>query len=127
MEIDSPMGAFTNDTKSQTTSLCSDLLRTRARRKLAKCSKTGHERSSALCSRDWSVSLLCQRDFSRHLGGDDAFSSLAQGRGVLRQLLAAKAVLLLLDDVWRAADAQASDVLGPRCRMAGFGGEFSNN
>src|ERR1039458_10270173 len=36
---------------------------------------------------------------------------------VLRQLLAAKAVLLVLDDVWRAADAQPFDVLGPRCRM----------
>ncbi|MEI7939223.1 MAG: NB-ARC domain-containing protein, partial [Verrucomicrobiota bacterium] len=61
--------------------------------------------------------LKRQRDLARHLGGDDAFASLAQGQGVLRQLLAAKAVLLVLDDVWRAADAQAFDMLGPRCRM----------
>src|ERR1019366_6516011 len=61
--------------------------------------------------------LKRQRDLARHLGGDDKFSSLDQGKGVLRQLLAAKAVLLVLDDVWRAADAQPFDVLGPRCRM----------
>jgi len=61
--------------------------------------------------------LKRQRDLARHLGGDENFSSLEQGKGVLRPLLAAKAVLLVLDDVWRAADAQAFDVLGPRCRM----------
>ncbi len=61
--------------------------------------------------------LKRQRDLARHLGGDDKFSSLDQGKGALRQLLAAKAVLLVLDDVWRAADAQPFDVLGPRCRM----------
>jgi tetratricopeptide (TPR) repeat protein len=61
--------------------------------------------------------LKRQRDLARHLGGDDTFASLAQGQGLLRQLFAAKAVLLVLDDIWRAADAQAFDVLGPRCRM----------
>ncbi len=61
--------------------------------------------------------LKRQRDLARHLGGDGTFASLAQGQGVLRPLLAAKAVLLVLDDVWQAADAQAFDVLGPRCRM----------
>ena len=61
--------------------------------------------------------LKRQRDLARHLGGDDEFSSLDQGKGVLRQMLAAKAVLLVLDDVWRAADAQPFDMLGPRCRM----------
>src|ERR1035441_4008941 len=55
--------------------------------------------------------LKRQRDLARHLGGDENFSSLEQGKGVLRQALAAKAVLLVLDDVWRAADAQAFDVL----------------
>jgi WD40 repeat protein len=58
-----------------------------------------------------------QRDVARHLGGDDTFASLVQGQGVLRELLAAKAALFVLDDVWRAADAQAFDVLGPRGRM----------
>ena len=61
--------------------------------------------------------LKRQRDLARHLGGDDTFASVEQGKGVLRQLLAAKAVLLVLDDVWRAADAQPFDVIGPRCRM----------
>lgn len=61
--------------------------------------------------------LKRQGDLVRHLGGDNTFTSLAQGQGVLRNLLATKAVLLVLDDVWRAADAQAFDVLGPRCRM----------
>ena len=61
--------------------------------------------------------LKRQRDVARHLGGDATFASLAQGQGMLRQLLAAKAVLLVLDDVWRAADAQPFGVLGPRCRM----------
>ena len=58
-----------------------------------------------------------QRDLAHHLGGDDEFTSLAQGQAILRQLLADKAVLLVLDDVWRAADAKAFDILGPRCRM----------
>jgi WD40 repeat protein len=61
--------------------------------------------------------LKRQRDLARHLGGNDQFSSLAQGAGVLRDVLAAKAVMLVLDDVWHAADAKAFDVLGPRCRM----------
>jgi NB-ARC domain len=46
------------------------------------------------------------RDLTRHLGADDTFQSLPQGQGVLRELFQAKAVLLVLDDVWHAADAQ---------------------
>jgi WD40 repeat protein len=61
--------------------------------------------------------LSRQRDLAKHLGGDKPFDSLPQGQGVLRELLAAKAVLLILDDTWQASDAQAFDVLGPRCRM----------
>ena len=61
--------------------------------------------------------LARQRDVARSLGGDGNFDSLPQGQGVLRELLAAKAALLVLDDVWQASDAQAFDVLGPRCRM----------
>ncbi|MCU0857634.1 MAG: NB-ARC domain-containing protein [Pontiellaceae bacterium] len=57
------------------------------------------------------------RDIAKDLGGDTAFESIPQGQGVLRELLQAKAVLLVLDDVWYAKDAQAFDVLGPRCRM----------
>jgi hypothetical protein len=61
--------------------------------------------------------LSRQRDLAKHLGGDKPFDSLPQGQGVLRELLAAKAVLLVLDDAWQASDAQAFDVLSPRCRM----------
>ena len=57
------------------------------------------------------------RDLVRHLGGEANFQSLPEGQGVLRELLQAKAVLLVLDDVWRASDAKEFDHLGPRCRM----------
>jgi hypothetical protein len=57
------------------------------------------------------------RDVSKHLGGDTSFTSLPQAQGILRELMQTKAVLLVLDDVWRAKDAQVFDVLGPRCRM----------
>jgi uncharacterized protein with von Willebrand factor type A (vWA) domain len=71
--------------------------------------------------------LKRQRDLARQLGSDDTFASLAQGQSVLRQLLVAKAVLLVLDDVWRAADAQAFDMLGPRCRAVGLATKFWKN
>jgi WD40 repeat protein len=58
-----------------------------------------------------------QYDLAKALGGNAEFSSLAQGMGVLRDLLATKSVMLVLDDVWKAADAKAFDVLGLRCRM----------
>ncbi|MBP7828686.1 MAG: TIR domain-containing protein [Kiritimatiellae bacterium] len=57
------------------------------------------------------------RDLAKHLGGDSSFTSLPQGQGVLRELLQSRSVLIVLDDVWHAKDAQAFDVLGPRCRM----------
>ena len=47
--------------------------------------------------------LSRQRDLAKHLGGDQPFDSLPQGQGVLRELLAAKAVLLVLDDAWLPA------------------------
>jgi len=61
--------------------------------------------------------LVRLRDLIRHLGGDVAFDSLPQGQGRLRELLQAQAVLLVLDDVWRAGDASEFNFLGPRCRM----------
>ncbi|MBI5249111.1 MAG: TIR domain-containing protein [Desulfomonile tiedjei] len=56
------------------------------------------------------------RDVALHLGDPGLFENVAQGQGVLRNLLLDKAVLLVLDDVWRAKDAQGFDLLGPRCR-----------
>ena len=35
----------------------------------------------------------------------------------MQDLLADRAALLILDDVWRSADADAFDVLGPRCKL----------
>src|SRR5262249_29593591 len=52
------------------------------------------------------------------LGGDGAFQTEHEGRLRLKELLADKSVLLVLDDVWRRADADAFNVLGPRCRAA---------
>lgn len=49
--------------------------------------------------------LKLQRDVACHLGGRDDFKSVEQGMGVLSQLLAQKAVLLVLDDVWNTRDA----------------------
>lgn len=57
------------------------------------------------------------RDVAKDLGGDTGFDSIPQGQGVLRELLQAKAVLLVLDDVWQSSDAQTFDLIGPRCRM----------
>lgn len=57
------------------------------------------------------------RDVVHHLGGDAGFGSLVQGESVLRELLQSRAVLLVLDDVWRARDAQPFDVVGPRSRI----------
>ena len=56
------------------------------------------------------------RDVAIHLGNPGTFENIAQGQGILRDLLLNKAVLLVFDDVWKAKDAQAFDVLGPRCR-----------
>jgi WD40 repeat protein len=57
-----------------------------------------------------------QHDVGHHLGRKEHFDTEPQGQGVLRQLLAQRAVLLILDDVWKTSDTQAFDVLGPRCR-----------
>lgn len=57
-----------------------------------------------------------QRTVVSHLGGNDAFETEVQGQGELRQLLAQKAVLLILDDVSQIRHVQLFDDLGPRCR-----------
>ncbi len=57
------------------------------------------------------------RKFAAHLGCDNAFRTVAEGKGVLQEFCAQKAVLLVLDDVWNARDVEAFDILGPRCKM----------
>jgi WD40 repeat protein len=58
-----------------------------------------------------------QRDLAKYLGSTEMFDSLTQGKQQLQELLQAKSVLIVLDDVWRAADTAPFDVLGPRSRM----------
>ncbi len=52
----------------------------------------------------------------RDLGGNGAFETEHEGKVELKKTLADRAVLLILDDVWRRSDVDWFDVLGPRCR-----------
>jgi hypothetical protein len=56
------------------------------------------------------------RRVHRDLGGDGAIESEHDGKTRLKELLVDKAVLLILDDVWRRSDVDCFDVLGSRCR-----------
>ena len=60
----------------------------------------------------------CERmqEVHRALGGDGAIATEHEGKKELRTLLKDKAVLLVIDDVWRRNDVDAFDVLGARCR-----------
>jgi len=57
-----------------------------------------------------------QRRVHADLGGDGNFRTEHEGKVKLRELLKDKAVLLVLDDVWRRGDVDAFEVLGPKCR-----------
>lgn len=57
------------------------------------------------------------RDAVQHLGGNAHFDSVPQGQRMLHELLHDRAVLLVMDDLSRAGDAQAFECFGPRCRM----------
>lgn len=56
------------------------------------------------------------RQVHRVLGGDGAFETAHEGRSKLKDQLADRLVLLILDNAWKRADVDAFDVLGPRCR-----------
>jgi WD40 repeat protein len=57
-----------------------------------------------------------QRDWIAALGGDvAAASSLERGVVELRRQLERRSMLLVLDDIWNAADATPLQVGGPRC------------
>ena len=51
------------------------------------------------------------------LGGDGRFTSILEGRQKLENLLASKAILILLDDVWENKHTEPFDNPGARCRM----------
>ena len=59
-----------------------------------------------------------QADLIAGLGGEaPAASNLEKGRNTLRALLADKACLLILDDLWQTDHATAFDALGPKSRL----------
>ena len=58
-----------------------------------------------------------QRFISRELGDEALFNDLHAGKQKLKELLAERAALLILDDVWQSTDANAFDALGPRCKL----------
>jgi WD40 repeat protein len=58
-----------------------------------------------------------QRGLARALGNDGLFVSADAGKEKLRELLAARAALLVLDDVWHRGHAEAFNVLGARGRL----------
>jgi WD40 repeat protein len=60
--------------------------------------------------------LALQRRVHKDLGGDGAIETEHQGKTRLKELLADKALLLVLDDVWRRSDVDGFDVLGARGR-----------
>lgn len=58
-----------------------------------------------------------QRFVARELGDGALFNDLLAGKLKLKDLLTERAALLILDDVWQSTDANAFDVLGPRCKL----------
>ncbi|MFM6138551.1 MAG: NB-ARC domain-containing protein [Sphaerospermopsis kisseleviana] len=61
---------------------------------------------------------LRQSDLAKMLGdSSQIFQDVQQGKVYLSELLANKACLLIIDDVWKTQDAQAFNVLGQRCKM----------
>jgi hypothetical protein len=57
-----------------------------------------------------------QRNVSKFFLDYGLIENVSEGRAKIADLLTARAVLLVLDDVWDRAHAEAFDVLGPRCR-----------
>ena len=58
--------------------------------------------------------LTLQASLARALGDSVAFNDPLDGRRRLRELLADKAVLVILDDVWQSTHVDRLDVTGPR-------------
>ena len=61
---------------------------------------------------------LRQLDLAKMLGdSSQIFQDVQQSKVYLCELLANKACLLIIDDVWKTKDAQAFNILGQRCKM----------
>jgi WD40 repeat protein len=58
-----------------------------------------------------------QKRVLRGFGQADDFADFHVGKSRLKELLAEKRALVILDDVWRRDQAEAFDVIGPQCRM----------
>jgi WD40 repeat protein len=58
-----------------------------------------------------------QRWLTRQLGGDDHFNDERSGKERLRELLAKRTTLLILDDLWQRDHAEEFNVVGPRGRL----------
>ena len=62
--------------------------------------------------------LRLQQEWIRQLGGDlSAAPTSTEAKAELQRVLRDRAMLLVLDDVWQAEDAQALQVGGPDCRL----------
>lgn len=58
-----------------------------------------------------------QRRLAKHLGDRGDFVDLDAGKERLRELLASRKALLILDNVWRRSDAEAFNIAGPVSRI----------
>ena len=58
-----------------------------------------------------------QHSLLKALGDDSVYSGIEAGKQKLREALAQSATLLVLDNVWQRAHADAFNVVGPRCRL----------
>jgi len=61
--------------------------------------------------------VALQREVAQALGDLGEFTTAWEGKTRLQEVLAERKVLLVLDDLWDGAHAEAFDVLGPHCRM----------
>lgn len=58
-----------------------------------------------------------QRSLAKDLGDEALFGDPRTGKQRLKDLLAERAALLVLDNLWQSSHAVAFDVLGPRCKL----------
>ena len=59
----------------------------------------------------------CQHVLAKQLGSTDAVINVEDGRNLLRKLLADRACLIMVDNVWTREDLRAFDVVGDRSAL----------